>query len=223
VLSELTVKWSDQAGTRKNKDVELSHARADFTQKGYDVKNAINGKAEGGKDGWAIGGGVGVPHYARFAFAEPIGDAQGATLTIALQHRFRDGYSIGHFRLWVTTAAEPLELGLPADIAALVQTAERTEEQKAKLMAYYRTIDPGLLKKHQALVKAKMPVPEDPALKKLKAELVAAEQPVPIDPQLAQLRADAEMSTKQVAHQRLTGAQDLTWALINNPAFLFNR
>jgi hypothetical protein len=31
------------------------------------------------------------------------------------------------------------------------------------------------------------------------------------------------MSTKQVANKRLTGAQDLAWAIINNPAFLFNR
>jgi len=26
-----------------------------------------------------------------------------------------------------------------------------------------------------------------------------------------------------VANERLTAAQDLTWALINSPAFLFNR
>jgi hypothetical protein len=112
---------------------------------------------------------------------------------------------------------------LPENIAALVQSADRSEAQAASLMRYYRTVDPGLLKQHQALVTAKKPVPEDPALKKLKADLVAAELPVPIDPKLVQLRADAEMSTKQVVDKRLTGAQDLTWALINNPAFLFNR
>jgi hypothetical protein len=132
---------------------------------------------------------------------------------------------IGRFRLWVTTSSEPLELGLPENIATLVKspTLERTEPQTAALLSYYRSVDTGLLKKQQALVKAKTPVPEDATLKKLKADLVIAELPVPIDPKLVQLRADAEMSTKQVADKRLTGAQDLTWALINNPAFLFNR
>ena len=60
-------------------------------------------------------------------------------------------------------------------------------------------------------------------LKELKAILAAAEQPVAIDPTLAQLRADAALSTTQLANQRLTGAQDLAWAIINNPSFLFNR
>jgi hypothetical protein len=91
------------------------------------------------------------------------------------------------------------------------------------LAAYYRTIDLGLLKKQQSLAKAKLPVPEDPKLKQLKTTLANAELPVPIDPKLVQLRADAGMSTKQVANKRLTGAQDLAWAIINNPAFLFNR
>ena len=30
------------------------------------------------------------------------------------------------------------------------------------------------------------------------------------------------MSTQQIADRRLTAAQDLAWALINSPAFLFN-
>jgi hypothetical protein len=223
VLSELTMKWGDKAGKRNQKDVEFKDARADFTQATYEVKGAINGKSEGGKDGWAISAKYGEPHYARFSFAEPIGDAKGATFTISLQHRFRDNFLIGRFRLWVTTSTEPLELGLPEDIAAIVKSPERTDQQATTLMSYFRTIEVGLLKKQQALAKAKMPLPDDAQLVKLRAALVAAELPVPIDPKLLQLRADAAMSTKQVANKRLTGAQDLAWALINNPAFLFNR
>jgi hypothetical protein len=168
---------------------------------------------------------VGEPHYARFSLAEPIGSADGATLTFILQHRFRDGFSIGRFRLWVTASKEPLEQGLPEKILAVVKTpgAERTDVQKQELAAYFRTVDPGLLKKQQALAKAKQPVPEDAKLTELKAALAKAELPVPIDPRLAQLRADAEMSTRQLGNRRLTGAQDLAWAIINNPAFLFNR
>ena len=49
-----------------------------------------------------------------------------------------------------------------------------------------------------------------------------AEQPIKLDAKLVQLRQDAEQSRAQLANKRLTGVQDLTWALINNPAFLFN-
>ncbi|MSU51250.1 MAG: DUF1549 domain-containing protein [Opitutus sp.] len=225
VLSELLVKWGDKAGKRSQKDAEFKGARADHTQKDYDVEGAINGKAEGGRDGWAIGGKVGEPHYARFKFAQPIGEAAGTSLTITLQQRFRDGFSIGRFRLWVTAAADPLELGVPENVAAVVRTpaADRTEEQTQILAGYQRATDLTLLKKQQALAKAKLPLPEDPALVVLKTTLATAELPVPIDPKLVQLRADADMSATQLANQRLTGAQDLAWAIINTPAFLFNR
>ena len=47
-------------------------------------------------------------------------------------------------------------------------------------------------------------------------------QPVPVDPRLAQLQSDLAMSTRQLTDKRLTAAQDIAWALINSPAFLFN-
>ena len=224
VLGEILLRWGDKAGRRSQKEVTFKDARADFSQKQYDVKGAINGKSEGGRDGWGVGGKVGEPHYARFALAEPIGDAAGANLTVLLQFRFKDGFSIGRFRLWVTTSTEPLELGLPAKITGILRTpaAERGDEQRRALAEYYRTTDLGRLKKEQALFKAKLPVPEDSKLRELKAALAVVEQPVAIDPQLVQLRADAAMSTRQMGNKRLTGAQDLAWALINNPAFLFN-
>jgi hypothetical protein len=224
VLSELLLRWGGK-GAGAPKDAKFKDARADYTQAQYDVKGSINGKSEAVRDGWAVGGKLGEPHYARFSLSEPIGGAGGATLVLTLQHRFREGLSIGRFRLWATVSNEPLEQGLPENVLPIVKTPaeQRTNEQKETLAAYYRTIDLGLRKEQQTLAKAKFPVPEDPKLKELKDVLARAELPVPIDPKLMQLRADAEMSTKQLGNKRLTGAQDLAWAIINNPAFLFNR
>ena len=42
------------------------------------------------------------------------------------------------------------------------------------------------------------------------------------EPVLAGLRHDLEMSVQQAAVRRLTATQDIAWALINSPAFLFN-
>ena len=55
------------------------------------------------------------------------------------------------------------------------------------------------------------------------AGVAAVENPLPHDPQLRELERAIDLSRRQLDNQRLTVAQDIAWALINNPAFLFNR
>ena len=115
--------------------------------------------------------------------------------------------------------------GVPAEIAAILTVAreKRDDKQKSALLDYYRGADGNLKKLQRALADARKRRPVDPKLKGLRDRLAEASRALPIDPTLSRLRQDVELSEKQLKNQRLTGAQDITWALINSPAFLFNR
>jgi hypothetical protein len=65
-------------------------------------------------------------------------------------------------------------------------------------------------------------MPGNDHVKDLEAQLASANQPLPIDPKLQQMRRAVELSEEQLKDRRLTVAQDIVWALINNPAFLYN-
>ena len=72
------------------------------------------------------------------------------------------------------------------------------------------------------MVKASEPLPVDPKSTELQQALAKAEEPIRLDPRLVQLREDAVASAKQMENKRLVVVQDLAWALINSPGFLFN-
>ena len=74
----------------------------------------------------------------------------------------------------------------------------------------------------KALAAAKTPLPADPQLLALEAKHMDTQKPIVLDPKLIQPRRDSDLSAKQLTNKRLTAAQDLAWALINSPAFLFN-
>jgi hypothetical protein len=203
---------------------KFSDAIADYSQDKFDVKTAIDGKRQqGDANGWAIGGKPGV-HRAVFQLAKPVADKEGVELKLDLAQVFRQGFVIGKFRLWVTDAAKPLAFGLPADVAAAlrVPAEKRTAAQMDVVDAYQRFTSPEFDKQQTALWTARLPLPVDPQLVALKTAVTTAEQPVPLDRTLAQLRTDFEQSKQQTADKRLTVVQDLAWALMNSPAFLFN-
>jgi hypothetical protein len=162
---------------------------------------------------------------ATFECKTPLAGEGTTVLQFVLDQQYQDNmHTIGRFRISVTTAPPPLHFGLPENILHIVQTAadQRTDEQKQALLDHYKSIDDELKAKQKAIADAKQPRPEDPKLVELRQKLEEANKPLPADPQLERLKRSVTLSQEQLQNARLTTAQDLAWALINSPAFLFN-
>jgi hypothetical protein len=122
------------------------------------VAAALDGDSQGKKWGWAIMEQVGQPQVAIFETASDLALASGSELRIMLdQNLDNPQHTIGCFRLSTTTAPRPVSAtaALPANIAVLLQTpaANRTEEQRAELARYFRSISPLLQPTREQLAK----------------------------------------------------------------------
>jgi WD40 repeat protein len=223
VLTQFEVTATPKTEGAKPAKVALHKALASFSQENFDVKKAIDG-APDNNTGWAVSPLPGITHWATFETKEPLGQDGGTILTFTLRQTFnQNDFMLSRFRISVAT--ETVGLGLSDELRTIVavDAGMRTDAQKEYLSRYFKLTDPELKKKQKAVGDAKKPLPIDPHLKELQDSLGQVSKPVPLDPTLAQLRADAKQSADQVANARLTAAQDLAWALINSPAFLFNR
>jgi WD40 repeat protein len=224
VLTQFEVQAAPKANRKEAKKVALQKPLADFTQDKFNVVAAIDGNPNS-RTGWAVSPSLGVTHWATFEFKEPIGNDKGTVLTVTLSQQFGPSFLIGRFRISVTTANRPIGLGLSEELQGIVAipAEKRNDKQRAALQAHFRGTDAELQKRIKEVAESKKPLPIDPRLKELRDNLAEVSKPAPIDSKLAQLREDVEMSKKLMVDRRLAGAQDIAWALINSPAFLFNR
>lgn len=225
VLSEILVSASPADAKRAKRAgvaIGLRNPRADFEQDNFRVADSLK---KGNRDrGWAVSPEAGLRHEAVFEFDKPVDFDGGALLSVQLTHFFQNGkYNLGRFRLWVTTAPVA-RFGAPAAVAAALKLPadKRAPAQKALLTAHYLEQAREYQVQKENLAIARRPLPADPQQVALTAKVAEAEKPILLDPKLLQLRRDAGLSEKQLADRRLTAAQDLAWALINSPAFLFN-
>jgi len=223
VVTEFEVHTASADKPEEFKKVALQNAQADFLQGGFSVALAIDGNA-GNQNAWAVSPAGGVTHWATFEAKDAVSQASGTVLKFVIhQNHSAPKHLLGRFRISVTKKKSP-GLSLPESLAAIaaVPADQRNEVQQATLQEWFEKSDATVAAKTAAINEANRPLPEDPGVTQRKERLAFANQAVPEDTKLIRMQADVEFSAKQVASRRLTAAQDLAWALINNPAFLFN-
>ena len=216
----------NRAETPKLEKFALENAKANHSQDGYNVTTAIDGKRDQDKNGWAIHPQMNKELMATFEVKEQPKVEGRRLLRFDLDQRYQGkNFSIGRFRIAITSSPKPINFGLPGNIDSILAKAEneRTEAEITEITKYYRENNGDLKKLQEALANAKKPRPADPKIAELQANIKEAEKPLPQDYKLAQLRKDAGLSEQQKNQKRLTAAQDIAWAIINTPAFLFNR
>ncbi|TWU59298.1 WD domain, G-beta repeat [Rubripirellula tenax] len=224
VLTEVVVKSGsiDQPG--KLTAAKIARATADYSQSGFKIDQTFDAKTND-QGGWAAANALGIVHWATFQFAEPIANEAGTVLNFDL-HQFHNAvdHRLGRFRISLTTDAGKIGLGRPESLAAILDTpaGQRSDESKSLLADYVSKTDPEIQKATEALQVARQPIAADEQVVALEQQQTRLSVPTPDSPALVQLRADADQSTRQLENVRLTAAEDLTWALLNSPAFLFN-
>lgn len=225
-LAELVVEAAPRTNAGAFSRVPLARGATDHIREGYHIEELFNGIAEQGRpEGWRLGKEVGRPHWAALALQAPVGDTNGTVLRFSLQFRLEAPHEIGRYRLWVTTSADATGEGLPAALVPALETPpeRRSPDQAALLRDHVRSLEPDFLARDFAVTLAREPLPADGVRAQLEQDLSRASRPVAVDPLLLRLREDLRTSERQLARRRLTAVQDVAWALINTPAFLFNR
>ncbi|MFK7734925.1 MAG: DUF1549 domain-containing protein [Pirellulaceae bacterium] len=223
VVTEIEV-YAREAGSKESKLVAIKRGLTDYDQGGFSANQVFDGNVTDQK-GWAVSPRGGTEHWAVFEFKQPIEFSGNTQLEFRIhQNHNAEKHRLAHFRLSVTTDTEELPLGLTESFAALsrIQAEQRNVDDFAQLFAYLEQSDKKATELKSIVAQLKKPLAPDNELVGLQNQLKLLQVETPDDPKLVQLRADFAASEEQVGNRRLTLAQDLTWALINSPAFLFN-
>jgi hypothetical protein len=134
VLSEIEVEAASPEQPTQFRNVALSNAEADYSQNNYDIKLAIDGKAD--RTGWAVDGNTKPENRtAVFTFAEPVNGASGLILRVRMLHRFGGSHHIARFRLAVYENETP---PLPLQVASILDRPadKRSSDEQKQLQQF---------------------------------------------------------------------------------------
>lgn len=238
VVNEWTIEYSFAEAPETWHPVKVAASREDFAQANFASSELFNGVTNDNGDGWAVHPETKKTHWVVAQFSEAVSSESPVTWRMRLVQNYSDGkHALGRFRLSFAapvltnsnTTPSPLALSLPEELLAELANhpgggdqplAESVPEQ---LLQWFRAEDPMGLHLREQLASAQKPVHVDPGVVERRETLSRAMLPVPDDRQLLRLERDLKAAEDQLAQERLTLTQDLTWALFNSPSFMFNR
>ncbi|TWT91380.1 DUF1549 domain-containing protein [Neorhodopirellula pilleata] len=228
VVTEIAVHAGHDPQAKPN-DLPLAKivkGKADFLQSGFAIEPVFDGNA-GNQNAWAVSPAITRDHWATFQFEKPIqSDSNAKTrLRFVISHNHSAAnHLLGRFRISLTTHPSdiPLSATESLSIAASTPTKNRSETQTKLLSEYIESTDATIQAAVATVATGKQPVPPDELLTQLQTRQKQLEVVTPIDADLVLLRENVGRSQTQLKNNRLTAAEDLVWALVNSPAFLFN-
>jgi hypothetical protein len=147
--------------------VKFVRAAADFSQDRFPAESVL--RATPSQDtGWAVGPRVAERHELVLLANAPAGRDASSRLIIRLHHKYKDaGFTLGRFR--VSVSSDPgasRRAGLPLDVLAIVDTpaGDRTDAQRERLAAHYRSIAPALQPLRERIAALETSLPPEPTL-----------------------------------------------------------
>ena len=224
VVTELEVFVGLPGKPAEMRKIKLTKGLTDFDQPGFSAGAVIDDKLND-QGGWAVHGATGTEHWAVFSTQSPIELQPGEVIEWRI-HQFHDAqkHRLGRFRLSVAQSEGELKLGLSEGLNTLANApkAQWNEALMKDGLNYLKLTSAELRGLRENLSRESQTLAEDPQVLVLRKRIERLSVPLVEDARLVRLRADVQESEVQRKQLRLTAAEDITWALINSPAFLFN-
>ena len=140
VLSEITLDIGTPEGMNQRR--KFASAQADFSQTGYEVAQAIDGKED--TKGWAVSPQMGRDHAATFSLQAPLTEwTEQTSLTLRLSQQYTSQtlapHLLGRFRITFLFGESLESLGLPEHIRSLlaIESAQQNDKQQKELFDFF--------------------------------------------------------------------------------------